>query len=82
MVETAIIATMFVKVVIDIFRIGYPGELPTWVSPMLAVVLGQVFVVLITMSAGVPFVVADVVLAGILAAGSSVGVTDLSRRAN
>lgn len=84
MVETAVVATVFIKVIIDIVRIGSPMQLPTWVSPLLALVFGQVFVLLLTVSGGEviqPSVVSDVILAGILAAGSAVGVTDLSRRA-
>lgn len=84
MVETAVVATVFVKLVIDIVRIGSPMQLPTWVSPVLALVLGQVFVFLITVSGGEVIqasVVSDMILAGVLAAGSAVGVTDLGRRA-
>jgi hypothetical protein len=84
MVETAVVATVFVKLVIDIVRIGSPMQLPTWVSPVLALVLGQVFVFLITVSGGEVIqasVISDMILAGVLAAGSAVGVTDLSRRA-
>lgn len=84
MVETAVVATMFVKVVIDVIRLGFPMQLPAWASPVMALVFGQVFVFLITVSGGEviqPSVVSDMILAGVLAAGSAVGVTDLARRA-
>lgn len=84
MVETALVATVFVKVVIDVIRLGFPMQLPTWASPVMALVFGQVFVFLITVSGGEVIqasVVSDIILAGVLAAGSAVGVTDLARRA-
>jgi hypothetical protein len=84
MVETAVVATVFVKLIIDVVRIGSPMQLPTWVSPVLALVFGQVFVFLITVSGGEVIqasVISDMILAGVLAAGSAVGVTDLGRRA-
>jgi hypothetical protein len=84
MVEVAVVATVFVKVLIDVIRMAFPMQMPTWGSPVLALVFGQVFVFLITVSGGEviqPSVVSDIILAGVLAAGSAVGVTDLSRRA-
>lgn len=84
MVETALVATVFVKVFIDVVRLAFPTQMPTWLSPVLALVLGQVFVFLITISGGeviLASVISDIILAGVLAAGSAVGVTDLARRA-
>lgn len=57
---------------------------PQWVPPVIALVLGPVVVLLLMVASSAPNTwqsVAQAVLAGLMAAGIAVGVTDLGKRA-
>jgi hypothetical protein len=75
-------ATTFAKLLVDIVRMT--GAKPTWLSPVLALMFGVASVLLLMVAGGEVLTaqsVAQAVLAGVLAAGGAVGVTELSRRA-
>lgn len=79
----ALASATVAKAAVDLVRMGLPA-LPSWVPPLLAVVAGIGAVLLLMLSASVPLSAqsaATAVLAGILAAGSAVGVTELGKRA-
>ncbi len=72
------------KVFIDVLRIGF--AMPKWLPPTLSLALGPLLVFLFLISTAGPTIVltwavlATCVLAGIVAAGYSVGATELARR--
>lgn len=80
-------SAMMVKVIIDIIKY-YNKENQTFVPgytwPILAITFGIVSCTILSLANGVPFSsqnVAQNVVAGILAAGQSIGVTELQKRA-
>lgn len=78
----ALAAATVAKAGVDLVRMGVPN-LASWASPLLAVLLGISSVVLLMLAAGLALTAqlgATAVLAGILAAGSAVGVTELGKR--
>lgn len=77
----ALAATTVVKVLIDILKIGW--DAPRWAAPALATLLGPAAVILLMLASAQALTeqtVAQAVLAGLLAAGGAVGVTELARR--
>jgi hypothetical protein len=80
--KTLAIVTI-VKVLVDMTKMANP-ELKPWVPPFTSTVFGIITAVLLDLSAGVSInsqTLATSVLAGILAAGAAVGVTELQKRA-
>ena len=79
-------ATLFTKIIIDAIRTAVSEEnpLPKWVSPALAFLFGPTFVAVLLVYMNTVFTSqtwASVVLAGVLAAAGSIGVTLLQRKA-
>jgi hypothetical protein len=76
-------AATFVKVLIDILKMA--TDPPRWAPPALAV-SGGIGIILLLMVAGevelTRAAIANAILAGIMAGGTAVGVTELSKRAN
>lgn len=70
------------KVFVDVIQMAFPKR-PDWVPPVVALVSGVVFAALVAMSAGHDLMQMwpQVVLAGVLACGSAVGVTELQAAA-
>lgn len=75
---------MFVKVLVAIARMITPNP-PTWVIPVLSLAFGVLCVSLLMLVGGQSFTVAAVVaqalLAGILATGLALGITELDKQA-
>lgn len=77
-------ATTFAKVAVDLARMGKP-DLPRWLLPLLAIAAAIGALLLLMVAEGqiiTPQLGAQAVLAGILAAASAVGVTELQKHAN
>lgn len=77
----ALATTTIAKILVDMIRLG--GPLPAWASPVLALLTAICVANLLQVAAGValtPATEATAILAGILAAGTAVGVTELARR--
>ena len=82
-IEIALAATMVAKSAIDLCRAA--ADLPRWGPPLGAVVFGIGGVALLAMSQGQTFtsaVIAQTILAGILAGAGAIGVTALARVAD
>jgi hypothetical protein len=80
-ITLALAATTIVKALVDVLRMGWSS--PAWAPPTLAMLGGIVVVLLLMVASGEPIsqqAGAQAVLAGILAGGSAVGVTELQRR--
>ncbi len=78
----ALAASTIVKALVDVARMAAP--LPRWLPPLLAVLGGIAVVLLLMVAAGGALtaqLVAQAILAGILAGASAVGVTELQKRA-
>ncbi len=78
----ALSATTVAKTGVDLVRLGV--DTPRWLPPALATVIGVGAVLLLMVATSVALdaaAIASAVLAGILAAGGAVGVTELSRQA-
>lgn len=77
-------AATIIKTIVDVIRVAFP-ERPSWISPVLAIALGPLVVVLISVSQGDPLtqqVIAQAFLSGVLAGGSAIGVTELQKRSD
>lgn len=77
----ALAASMIAKTVVDLAKLG--ADLPRWGPPSLAALVGIGAVVLLMVSQETALTLAALagaVLAGILAGGAAVGVTELGRR--
>ena len=80
--KTLAIVTI-VKVLVDMAKMAVP-EMPKWLPPVVAVPFGIITAVLLDLAGGIPLTPATIatsILAGILAAGAAVGVTELQKRA-
>lgn len=80
--KTLAIVTI-VKILVDMVKISNPN-IPTYVPPLVATVFGIITAILVDMASGVPITgqsIATSILAGILAAGGAIGVTELQKRA-
>lgn len=81
-IELATAAATIAKVIVDIIRMA--ADLPRWLPPALAIIggIGSVVLLMIANRIGLDSaVLAQSVLAGILAGGLAVGVTELGARA-
>lgn len=82
----ALAATMIVKVLIDMWRYYYRYQdfyVPSYVYPIAAVIIGILICQLLSLASDEPYtwkLAARNVIAGILAAGNAVGVTELQNR--
>lgn len=79
----ALAAASIGKILVDIVRLAFPDR-PNWVSPVLAVLFGILAAFLMFMASGEVLsqqTIAQTVIAGILAGGSAVGITELGRKA-
>lgn len=82
----ALAATVIVKVLIDIWKYYYRYQdfyVPSYVYPVVAVLLGIGICQLLAIASGEPYtttIIAQNVIAGILAAGNAIGVTELQKR--
>lgn len=77
-------ATTLVKILVDAVRIGIPDR-PSWISPVLAIGFGPLVVFLVMVGNGVVIsqvMIAQSVIAGVLAGGTAIGVTEAQRRSN
>lgn len=87
-VTTSMASSMIVKVIIDIFKFYHKENdnyVPRYTYPIFAIVFGIVSSTLISLANGVGFSgqnVAQNIIAGILAAGQAIGVTELQKRAD
>jgi hypothetical protein len=76
-------ASTFVKILVDILRMA--TDPPRWASPLFAVSGGIAIILLLMVAGNVELTraaLANAVLAGIIAGGTAVGVTELGKRAN
>lgn len=83
-IVTALAAASVAKILVDITRMALPTR-PDWVSPLLAVLFGIGAAVLLLLTQDVELTraaLAQAVLAGVLAGGSAVGITELTKRTN
>lgn len=81
LIVLALSATTLTKIVVDLLRMT--RRFPRWVSPFLALSAGIVITLLLLAANGTPLTVAVVaqgILAGVMAAGSAIGVTELQKR--
>lgn len=79
----ALAATTFTKVFVDMIRLAFNAP-PRWLSPLFAVVVGVAVSFLLRTANADPItgpVAAQCILAGMLAAASAVGVTELQKKA-
>lgn len=82
-IALSLAAVAIVKVLVDLVKLGWVA-LPQWVPPLLALIGGPVIVALLMIAGGqllTQQALAQAVLAGILAGGGAVGVTELANRA-
>ncbi len=80
-VTAALAAATIAKILVDLLRMT--NKLPAWSSPLLAVAFGIAAAVLLQVAAGVaitPANTAQAVLAGIVAASTAIGSTELQKR--
>lgn len=80
-ITTALAAATIAKVLVDLLRATQ--RLPSWASPVLALVGGELAAFLLLLAGGgilTPATAAQTMLAGILAASTAVGATELQRR--
>lgn len=80
----ALAATTIVKALVDMSRLAFNAP-PRWLSPLFALVVGILVSFLLRLANGeviTSAIAAQCVLAGLLAAASAVGVTELQKKAN
>jgi hypothetical protein len=80
--QQALAAATICKIIVDLVR--QTTKCPTWILPVLAILFGILSSVFISLSMNPVINVtnfAQSVIAGILAAGSAMGVTELQKRA-
>lgn len=80
----ALAATTFAKILVDIFKLS-PIPTPGRFLPYLAIICGEIASFLFFLTSATPFTrqtVAITLLAGIIAGGGAVGVTELHKKAN
>lgn len=83
-VTLSLAAASIAKILVDLVRMAFPNR-PQWVSPVLAICFGIFTSLMLSVANGVmiePQMIAQNVIAGILAGGSSVAITELSKRTN
>lgn len=81
-ITLALAAATVVKIVVDLVKLGV--DAPRVLPPLLALILGPIIVVLMTMAQATPLtqaVLAADLLAGLIAAGVAMGVTSLGDHA-
>jgi len=82
LVMQAIAVTTISKILVDMTKLGFP-TMPSWVPPLAALVYSIAVAQLMLVASGVDLTRANIaqsILAGILAAGAAIGVTELQKR--
>ncbi len=77
-------AASIAKILVDILRMAFPNR-PSWVSPVLAIAFGILSALLLSIANGTEItqtMIAQNIIAGILAGGSSVALTEIQKRSN
>jgi len=72
-----------VKILVDMVKIAVPS-MPAYVRPLTATTFGIITAILVDLAGGTILntqMIAQSILAGILAAGGAIGVTELQKRA-
>lgn len=80
--QQALASATLTKILVDLVR--QTSKFQGWIFPLLAVGFGVATSVLLTLSASISLDIAIIsksIIAGILAAGSAIGVTELQKRA-
>lgn len=81
-IQLTLASATVAKVLVDLIR--QTAKVPSWAYPLLALVFGIISSLLFIGSYGVEFTpqtVSQGIIAGIMAAGSAVGITELQKRA-
>lgn len=81
LVAHSLMAATLVKIVVDLVKMA--AQTPQWVAPALALLLGVAFVLVLMIAADVPLtapVIAQSIIAGVLAASTAIGSTALQSR--
>lgn len=81
LVTYSLMSATLVKIVVDLVKMA--AEVPQWVAPTLALLLGITFVLVIMVAGDVvmtPAMYAQGVIAGVLSGGMSIGSTALQSR--
>jgi hypothetical protein len=82
-IAQALSAVAIIKVLVDLLKLAWL-KVPQWVPPTVALLGGPAVVALFQVAAGQPLtqqLLAQAILAGILAGGGAIGTTELSNRA-
>jgi hypothetical protein len=82
LITQAIAVTTIAKVLVDMTKLGFP-TMPKWVPPIAALIYGITIAQLTLVASGSELTRVDIaqsILVGILAAGASIGVTELQKR--
>jgi len=80
-ITTALAAATIAKILVDLVRSAQ--QVPAWASPVMALVGAEIAALLLLVSSGAaltPQTLAQAAIAGMLAAGTAVGATELQRR--
>lgn len=81
-IQLTLASATVAKVLVDLIR--QTAKVESWAYPLLALVFGIISSLLFIGSYGIPFtpqVISQGIIAGIMAAGSAVGITELQKRA-
>lgn len=81
LVTYSLMAATLVKVVVDLVKMA--AEMPQWIAPALALLLGVAFVLVLMIASEVPLTapaIAQGIIAGVLAASTAIGSTALQAR--
>lgn len=82
LITQAMAVTTISKILVDMTKLGFP-TMPSWVPPLAALIYSIVVAQLMLVATGVDLSRANIaqsILAGILAAGTAIGVTELQKR--
>jgi hypothetical protein len=80
--QQALASATLTKILVDLVR--QTAKFESWIFPILAVIFGVVTSILMTLSSGITLdlaITSKSIIAGILSAGSAIGVTELQKRA-
>jgi hypothetical protein len=80
--QQALASATLTKILVDLVR--QTAKCKSWTFPLLAVAFGIISSLLLALSVNVPLdvpIISKSIIAGILAAGSAIGVTELQKRA-
>lgn len=80
--QQALASATLTKILVDLVR--QTSKFESWIFPLLAVTFGIATSILLTLSSGITMdvsIISKSIIAGILSAGSAIGVTELQKRA-